>query len=169
MAKRRSGGSSCTKRGALRRAARQRTPPAVSVARSRLMARVRQSSTSPELIVRRLARGVGLRFRTNTRDLPGSPDLCTLQPRRAIFVHGCFWHRHSACRATTTPRSHRRFWIEKFAANLRRDRRKLRQLRALGFNVMTIWECQVKSHRGAERVARRLVRFFESSPVAGRG
>lgn len=137
-----------------------RTPPATTPARSRLMARVRQKGTSAELTVRKLARVAGLKYLTNARGLPGSPDLLTLRPRRAVFVHGCFWHRHPGCRATTTPKSHRGFWIEKFTTNLRRDRRNVRQLRALGFRVMTIWECRLKSEQGADRVMRRLVRFF---------
>jgi|SRR5215813_9905864 len=138
-----------------------RTPQAVSPARSRLMASVRQKGTNPELLVRKLARILGLRVRTNGKGLPGSPDVFTLAPKRAVFVHGCFWHRHPACRATTTPKSHREFWLAKFEANLQRDRRKMRKLRSMGFRVMTIWECHLKSQTSLDRVARRLVRFFK--------
>jgi DNA (cytosine-5)-methyltransferase 1 len=139
-----------------------RTFKAVSLARSRLMASVRQKGTNPELIVRRLARLLGLRIRTNGKNLPGSPDVFTMAPKRAVFVHGCFWHRHPACKAATMPKSNREFWEQKFKANLQRDRRKIRKLRSIGFRVMTIWECQVKSPTNLSRVTRKLLRFFET-------
>lgn len=145
-----------------RKPARSGVPAAVSLERSRLMASVRQRGTAPELVVRRLARAAGVMVQANGTALPGSPDLFSLTPPRAVFVHGCFWHRHPGCKAATTPRSHRHFWTEKFVANLRRDRRKLRQLRALGFRVMTVWECQVRRTKNLDRVINRLVRFFES-------
>lgn len=139
---------------------RERTPAAISVERSRLMASVRQRGTAPEIVVRRLARAAGLNLRANGKSLPGSPDLFSSKPLRAVFVHGCFWHRHPGCKAATTPKSHSDFWIEKFASNVSRDRRKVRQLRALGFRVMTIWECEVRGMKHLERLTRRLVRFF---------
>jgi DNA mismatch endonuclease (patch repair protein) len=137
-----------------------RTPRAVSAARSALMASVRQKGTTPELAVRRLARQLRIHVRTNGKHLPGSPDLFLVQPKRAVFVHGCFWHRHINCKATTTPKSHREFWLDKFRANIERDRRKIRRLRSLGFRVMTVWECQVKSPTKIDRVLQRLARFF---------
>jgi DNA mismatch endonuclease, patch repair protein len=137
-------------------------PPAISAARSVLMASVRQRGTSPELVVRQLAKRLKIHFQTNGKHLPGSPDLFTVQPKRALFVHGCFWHRHSGCKATTTPKSHQTFWLEKFRANLQRDRRKIRNLRYLGFRIMTVWECQVKARKNLDRIAGRLVRFFRA-------
>src|SRR5690349_1434465 len=98
-------------------------PPSTSPARARLMSRIRQKGTEPELVVRRLARAAGLRVRLNGPALPGSPDLFSFRPARAVFVHGCFWHRHRACKAATTPKTHCDFWTEKFVANVRRDRR----------------------------------------------
>lgn len=124
------------------------------------MARVRQHGTAPEIVVRRLAKAAGLRLRINGKSLPGSPDLFSSKPLRAVFVHGCFWHRHPRCKAATTPKSHRDFWGEKFLANVTRDRRKVRQLRALGFRVMTIWECEVRGKKDFGRLTRRLTRFF---------
>jgi DNA mismatch endonuclease (patch repair protein) len=137
-----------------------KAPPAISAARSALMASVRQRGTAPELVVRQLARRLKIRFQTNGKHLPGSPDLFMVQPKRAVFVHGCFWHRHPGCKATTTPKSHQEFWLEKFRANLERDRRKIRRLRCLGFRVMTVWECQVKTQENLDRIAHRLVRLF---------
>jgi DNA mismatch endonuclease (patch repair protein) len=138
---------------------RYRTPSAISAARSALMARVRQKGTAPELILRQLARRLKITFRTNGKHLPGSPDLFTMKQKRAVFVHGCFWHRHTNCRSATTPKSHREFWMAKFEANLQRDRRKVRRLRSLGFRVMTVWECQVKSPKKIDRVTQRLANF----------
>lgn len=131
-----------------------------SIERSRLMASVRQRGTTPELAVRRLARKLGVRFEENGRYLPGSPDLVILASKRAVFVHGCFWHRHSRCKAATTPKGNRAFWAEKFDLNVRRDRRKVRQLRLLGYRVLTVWECQVKPPADTTHTTLRLRRFF---------
>ena len=137
-----------------------RTPRAISTERSRLMASVRQRGTTPELVVRKLAHVLALRVQTNGKGLPGSPDIFSLTPKRVVFVHGCFWHRHPACKAASTPKSHREFWLEKFRANVQRDQRKIRKLRSMGFRVMTIWECHVKSQENLDRIARKLSRFF---------
>jgi len=125
------------------------------------MARVRQRGTTPELNVRRIAASLGILLQTNVDTLPGSPDLVSKVRRYAVFVHGCFWHRHAHCRAATTPTANQQFWLRKFDANVRRDRRKARALRALGYRVFTVWECQVKSRSGTECVARRMQSFFE--------
>src|SRR5439155_141111 len=90
-----------------RKPVRKGVPAAVSLERSYLMASVRQRGTAPEIVVRRLARAAGLNLRTNGKSLPGSPDLFSSKPLRAVFVHGCFWHRHPRCKAATTPKSHR--------------------------------------------------------------
>jgi DNA mismatch endonuclease, patch repair protein len=128
--------------------------------RARLMSRIRQAGTMPELALRKVARAAGLKVLENGRALPGSPDLFSIDPPRAVFVHGCFWHRHAGCRAATTPKAHRAFWVNKFLVNCRRDRRNARDLRRLGYRVMTVWECQVGRSANVDRVAGRLVRFF---------
>lgn len=122
-------------------------------ARSALMARIRQKGTAPELAVRKIVSALGVRYTVENRDLPGSPDLANRARRWAIFVHGCFWHRHPGCRRASTPTRNARFWSEKFAANVRRDRRATRALRADGFRVIQVWECQTTN---AERLARRV-------------
>lgn len=109
--------------------------------RSRLMARVGRRDTRPELVVRRLVRFLGYRFRPYKKGLPGTPDLVFVSRSKVIFVHGCFWHRHQ-CKRATTPASNRRFWKKKFKANVIRDRRQRRALRAMGWDVLTVWECQ---------------------------
>lgn len=108
------------------------------------MARVRRAGTEPELVVRDLLRGLGIRFTTDNRDLPGSPDMANRTRKFAIFVHGCYWHRHVGCLRTTTPTNNRPFWQAKFDANVRRDRRVARRLRQEGYKVIAVWECRTK-------------------------
>ena len=113
-------------------------------ARSALMARVGPKNTKPEIVVRRLLHAMGRRFRLHRRDLPGTPDIVLPGAKKAIFVHGCFWHRHPGCSKTTTPKTRRTFWTEKFDRNVERDRRKERELRAAGWDVCTVWECETR-------------------------
>ena len=124
-------------------------------ARSELMRRVRQHGTKPEQEVAAARRELGLRFRRNVRALPGSPDFANRARRWAVFVHGCFWHRHRNCARTTTPTRNHRFWLDKFDANRKRDQRNTRKLRAIGFRVITVWECQT---RDGPKLSRRLAR-----------
>jgi DNA mismatch endonuclease, patch repair protein len=111
--------------------------------RSALMKRVRRSGTSAELIVAKVCRALGIAYRRNVRSLPGSPDLANKSRRWAIFVNGCYWHHHTDCARATIPKRNHEFWVEKFRANRRRDAIKIRQLRADGFKVALIWECEV--------------------------
>jgi len=115
--------------------------------RSALMARVRSKDSKPELAVRKLAHLLGYRFRLHRQDLPGTPDLVFPRLQKAIFVHGCFWHRHRGCGRTTSPKTRKAYWSEKFEQNIRRDRLKQRQLKALGWNVLIIWECETFNYR----------------------
>jgi DNA mismatch endonuclease (patch repair protein) len=110
--------------------------------RSALMARVRGKNTGPEHVVRRLLHRLGLRFRLHRKGLPGRPDIVLPKWKTAIFVHGCFWHRHAGCVRTTTPDANRAFWLEKFAQNKQRDRRNKKALRKRGWRVVVIWECE---------------------------
>ena len=112
--------------------------------RSALMARVRGQNTKPEIIVRRVAHSLGYRFRLQRRDLPGTPDLVFPKFRKVIFVHGCFWHRHSNCSKASTPKTRADFWQTKFAANRERDSRKELELSSLGWQVLVIWECEAE-------------------------
>lgn len=110
--------------------------------RSRMMSGIRGKDTKPELIVRSYLHRAGLRFRLHAK-LPGKPDLVLPKYRTAVFVHGCFWHRHEGCRYATTPASNAKFWQEKFAGNVRRDARAKQQLEELGWRVQVIWACQL--------------------------
>ena len=131
--------------------------PLTPTQRSERMARVRSKDTKPELVVRSLLHRMGYRFRLHGKALPGKPDIVLPRHRKAVFVHGCFWHRHGACRPLSLPTTNTAFWAEKFAANVRRDRRKLRALRNAGWGVLVVWECQLKDR---DRLERRLRAFL---------
>lgn len=108
------------------------------------MRAVRQQGTAPEMVVRRALHGLGYRFRANAKGLPGSPDLAFTARRKAIFIHGCFWHRHCGCRLASMPKTRVAFWEEKFARNRERDRRKVAELEDDCWEVLTVWQCEVK-------------------------
>ena len=114
----------------------------IDAARSALMRRVRGKDTTPERAVRGAAHALGYRFRLHRRNLPGTPDLTFPRLRKVIFVHGCFWHRHAGCSRTTTPKTRAAYWHEKFQQNVERDQRNVAALRALGWEVLVVWECE---------------------------
>jgi DNA mismatch endonuclease (patch repair protein) len=116
-------------------------------ASSRRLARFGHETSGPEHVVRRVLYGAGLHFRTLNRDLPGSPDAANRSKKWAVFVHGCYWHHHAACRRATVPVRNRAFWLAKFRENRRRDRRVVSRLEAAGFTVAVIWECDVANPR----------------------
>lgn len=124
--------------------------------RSRIMRSVRRSGTVPEIAVRRTLHAIGARYRVNVGSLPGSPDIANRARRKAIFVHGCYWHRHPRCPRASTPNKNRDFWLEKFRANVERDRRKEKELTKAGFDVLTVWECEA----GAPDLGERLHDFW---------
>jgi DNA mismatch endonuclease (patch repair protein) len=113
--------------------------------RSRIMAAVHSENTTPELAIRKLVFAMGYRYRLHVAGLPGRPDLVFPGRRKILFVNGCYWHRHRNCRYATTPKTNVEFWLLKFEANLRRDRANLKALRSLGWQVLTIWQCQLKN------------------------
>jgi DNA mismatch endonuclease (patch repair protein) len=120
--------------------------------RSALMSRVRQSGTSAELRLRALLTAAGARYRLNVRDLPGRPDAANRSRRKAVFVHGCFWHGHPGCPKSGLPRSNRDFWEAKILGNVERDHRKEVALRGAGFQVMVVWECELGSPTLVDRL-----------------
>jgi DNA mismatch endonuclease (patch repair protein) len=111
--------------------------------RSERMSRIRAKDTYPEMFVRRLIHSMGYRYRLHQRDLPGVPDLVFASRRKVIFVHGCFWHRHSRCKLARLPKSRREFWVPKLEGNRKRDRKNQRRLQAMGWDVMVVWECRL--------------------------
>lgn len=118
--------------------------------RSRMMSGIRGRDTQPELSLRRALHALGFRYKINDRRLPGKPDIVLPRYRAAIFVHGCFWHRHSGCRYATTPTTRAEFWRSKFEANVQRDARNLQALLDADWRVAIIWECAL----GPKRIVR---------------
>ena len=114
----------------------------IDASRSALMRRIRGRDTTPERTVRRAAHALGYRFRLHRRDLPGTPDLIFPRLRKVLFVHGCFWHRHKGCSRTTWPKTRALYWRKKFEENVGRDRRNIAELKALGWDVLVVWECE---------------------------
>ncbi|WP_106283704.1 very short patch repair endonuclease [Paraburkholderia sp. BL25I1N1] len=112
------------------------------VRRSEIMRRVRSKDTTVELRVRKLIYSLGFRYRLHAKDLPGRPDIVFRQSRRAIFVHGCFWHAHG-CKKGQPPKSNLDFWRPKLQANVERDSRAIRELELAGWRVLVIWQCEV--------------------------
>ncbi len=108
------------------------------------MAAVHSRDTKPEVAVRKLLFSMGYHFRLQRRDLPGTPDIVLPKYKLAIFVNGCFWHRHEGCMIATTPKSNPDFWLAKFKKNVARDKRNYAKLREMGWQVLVIWECKVK-------------------------
>jgi DNA mismatch endonuclease (patch repair protein) len=123
------------------------------------MSRVRAKDTKPELAVRRLVHGMGYRYRLHDKRLPGRPDLVFTARRKAIQVHGCFWHRHPdpECHLARLPKSRQEFWIAKLDGNRARDERNAAAVRALGWEQLELWECQLRD-RG--EVERRVIGFL---------
>jgi len=124
--------------------------------RSIRMARIRSRDTCPELALRKALHRRGFRFRLKNNGLPGKPDVVLPKYSTAIFVHGCFWHRHPGCKVATTPKSNTPYWIEKFDRNVERDLRVTATLTASGWQVLIAWECELDSARKAESTAGRI-------------
>lgn len=118
--------------------------------RSRMMSGIRGKNTRPEMRLRRFLHKLGFRYRLHERSLPGAPDLVLPRYRTVIFVHGCFWHRHSSCRYATNPSTNVDFWRNKFESNLARDRRAIEKLVSSGWKVIVIWECGLRSAEAEE-------------------
>ena len=126
--------------------------------RSEMMAGIRGRDTAPERAVRRVAHRMGLRFRLHRKDLPGRPDLVFPKRRLVVLVHGCFWHRHQGCKYAYAPKSRVSFWTEKFATTIARDQRQEAALRALGWRVLVIWECETRDETAVEVKLAALIR-----------
>ncbi len=132
------------------------------------MSGIKGRNTLPEIAVRRSAHGMGLRFRLHRKDLPGRPDLIFPRYRLAVFVHGCFWHRHSGCRYAYTPKSRIAFWVEKFAQNVSRDKRNEEALRNLGWRVLVIWECETRDERRVKQLLSEYIHHGAPDSIGGK-
>jgi len=129
-------------------------------ARSERMGRVRGRDTKPEMVVRRPIHGMGYRYRLQARDLPGRPDIVLRKHKKAIFVHGCFWHRHPdpSCKLARLPKTRLDFWLPKLEGNRKRDIANVERLEAMGWQVLLVWECEL---RDREQLRNELRRFIE--------
>ena len=130
--------------------------------RSARMARIAGKHTAPEMAVRRLVSALGHRYRLHGAKLPGKPDLVFAGKRKAIFVHGCFWHRHAAktCKLARLPKTRLDFWLPKLEGNRRRDARNRRALARAGWKTLVVWECQLGN---IDRMRNRIARFLRDS------
>ena len=115
--------------------------------RSERMALIPGKDTRPEMRVRRLAHGMGYRYRLHRSELPGRPDMVFPGQRKVIFIHGCYWHRHDdpSCKLARLPKSRLDFWVPKLEANRVRDRRNMESLKGLGWGVLVVWECETRN------------------------
>jgi DNA mismatch endonuclease, patch repair protein len=129
------------------------------------MSRIRSTNTGPEKLVRSMLHKQGYRFRLHRRDLPGTPDIVFPSRKAVIFVHGCFWHQHTAlrCSDARVPKSNRGYWVEKLQANVARDKRDSLKLRKMGWAILVVWECEL---RRISQLQRRLTAFLAKRVAA---
>jgi DNA mismatch endonuclease (patch repair protein) len=131
-------------------------PPETTPARSAIMRAVRSRDTGPERVVRALLRSFAPGYRLQRRDIPGRPDIAYVGAKRAIFVHGCFWHGHDCARGARAPKTNADYWRAKLARNKARDALALQSLENLGWRASVVWECELKDR---EALARKLRAF----------
>jgi len=128
--------------------------------RSEIMRAIHGKDTKPEMVVRKLIFKLGFRYRLHVNKLPGNPDLVFPSKKKVIFVHGCYWHRHSCKKGRSLPSTNISFWSEKLEKNRKRDIKKRRELRHMGWGIMIIWECQTTPKK-INRLANRIIKFLE--------
>ena len=140
--------------------------------RSRCMSRIRGKNTKPEILVRKGLHARGFRFRLHNRKLPGSPDIVLPKYGVAIMVNGCFWHGHKGCRYATKPKTNIEFWETKIARNRHRDEVTTAHLEALGWTVITIWECELRANSQLDdrlnTLAEEIRRAYEAKRIKDR-
>jgi DNA mismatch endonuclease (patch repair protein) len=127
--------------------------------RSALMSRIRGKDTAPERVLRSALHVVGYRYRLHVKTLPGCPDLVFRKRKKVIFVHGCFWHSHAKCRLGKLPKSNLKFWGPKLEGNRKRDERNIRKLRRMGWQVLVVWQCKLRTPKDC---LPKVARFLES-------
>lgn len=124
------------------------------------MSRIKGKDTKPEIIVRSMLHRAGFRFRKNVENLPGKPDIVLPKYKTVVFVHGCFWHQHKGCDKCKIPKSKVEFWTEKLGKNVVRDMKHKRNLKALGWRVLYVWECELRNN---EMLEKNLVRKIKGT------
>jgi DNA mismatch endonuclease Vsr len=119
--------------------------------RSKIMSKIRGTETKPEILVRKFLFSKGFRYRINDKRYPGKPDIVLPKYRTAIFVHGCFWHGHENCKAAALPKTNRSFWESKIRRNVDRDQKNIELLEKDDWNVIVVWNCQIKTKKNGEQ------------------
>jgi DNA mismatch endonuclease (patch repair protein) len=127
--------------------------------RSWNMSRIRSKDTGPEVVFRRLIHRAGFRYRLHVKTLPGKPDLVLKKYKTVVFIHGCFWHKHEGCKRGNKPKSNNGYWDAKLNRNVERDKENTRRLQADGWNVLVIWECELKD---LDSVMKKFLTFIAS-------
>jgi DNA mismatch endonuclease, patch repair protein len=127
-----------------------------TLTRSEMMGRIRSKDTRPELRVRHFLWASGFRYRLHGKVLPGKPDIVLTRYRTVVFVHGCFWHGHPDCSQFKMPGTRREFWEAKITRNRERDAASFSKLKAMGWNVIVVWECEIEGAKGRPRLVRLL-------------
>ena len=125
--------------------------------RSNIMSRIASKETKLEIEVRKFLFSKGFRYRKNVKSLPGAPDIVLGKYKTVIFLHGCFWHRHEACRRSKLPETRSEFWEKKISANVSRDKRNINLLEKLGWNVLVVWQCEIRNRVEREQRLAALV------------
>ena len=130
----------------------------VPKSRSYNMSRIKSINTKPELVVRKLITELGFRYRVHVKELPVKPDLVFKKRKKAIYVNGCFWHRHNKCKFSTVPKTNIDFWTKKFDENVLRDERNHRSMHEMGWQFLVLWECEIKKR---DTLKEKLLEFLE--------
>lgn len=133
----------------------------MSLSRSEIMSRVRHEDTDIEIAVRKRLHAKGFRFRKNVRRLPGCPDVVLSKYKTVIFVHGCFWHGHPNCRSASLPKSNREFWENKVQYNQNRDERNFTELKKMGWEVILIWQCELKNKKLTDQKIEEIIHLLK--------
>jgi DNA mismatch endonuclease (patch repair protein) len=134
----------------------------MGMSRSENMRRIRSKDTSPEIAVRHLVYSLGFRYRLHRKDIPGKPDLVFLSRRKAIFIHGCFWHQHPGCKEAHLPKSNTKYWTPKLERNVQRDKQVMDELAAMGWGVLVVWECELADR---DKLTVKLQKFISDGPA----
>lgn len=125
--------------------------------RSQIMASISRKETQPEILVRKFLFNQGYRYRKNVKTLPGKPDIVLPKYKTVIFVHGCFWHGHKNCKASKLPETRKEFWANKIKANILRDKKVKKKILSEDYNVITVWQCQLKNKARQQKALTNIV------------